>query len=345
MVRDLSQHATRRELIAGLAGGAFNLGVRGAVAAPADFYRGKSVNMVVGFAPGGGVDTTSRVVARHLARFIPGAPRLIVQNMEGAAGIVASNYLYQRVAADGLTIGVPGRSWFVEGAMQTMGVRFDATKFSYIGSPGAVNSVVYVRRSTGVKNFQDLQNAKKPLTFGALGNLTPTAMVPFLLAANGLPVKVVVGYVSSARVIVALEQGEVDGFFTVETSFGLREELVARKIIQPILQNKPVHPGIPLIRDVLPKSDGPLLNVVMALESFGLPVIGPPGIPADRLEILRNAFLAMCRDHAFQADAVKADLPVGNPLSGAQLTTMMKNLVAASTPAIIARYKRLGTPV
>jgi hypothetical protein len=155
----------------------------------------------------------------------------------------------------------------------------------------------------------------------------------------------VVGYVSSARIIVALEQGEVDGFFTVEASFGLRQDLATKKIILPILQNKPVHPGIPLIRDVLPKSDGPLLSVVMALESFGLPVIGPPGIPPDRLETLRSAFLAMCGDAAFRADAVKADLPVGNPIGGAQLAVMMKELVATSTPQIIARYKRLGTPV
>jgi hypothetical protein len=202
-----------------------------------------------------------------------------------------------------------------------------------------------VRASTGVNSFENLKRAKKPLTFGALGNLTPTAMVPFMLADHGLPIKVVVGYVSSARVIVALEQGEVDGFFTVEASFGLREDLVARKIIAPILQNKPVHPGIPLIRDARPKSDGPLLTVVMALESFGLPVIGPPGIPAERLDILRTAFLAMCRDKDFQADAVKADLPVGNPIGGAQLAVMMKELVATATREIIARYKRLGTPV
>ena len=333
---------TRRELIVGIAGSA--LALRSANAA-ADFFRGKSVNLIVGFAPGGGVDTTTRVVGRHLARFIPGAPRVIVQNMEGAAGIVASNYLYQRVAADGLTIGVPGRSWFVEGAIRVAGVRFDATKFSYIGSPGAVNSVVYVRASTGVKNFDDLKKAKRPLTFGALGNLTPTAMVPFMLAANGLPIRVVVGYVSSARIMVALEQGEVEGFFTVEATFGLRQDLVEKKVILPILQNKPVHPGLPLIRDALPKSDGPLLTVVMALETFGLPLIGPPGIPADRLEILRHAFMEMCRDKEYQADAVKADLPVGNPLSGGQLAAMMNGLVATATPEIIARYKRLGTPV
>ena len=343
----MNRAPSRRTVITGLAGGTLSMGFaqRAANAAAADFYRGKTLNVIVGFAPGGGVDTTSRVVARHLARFIPGEPRVIVQNMEGAAGIVASNYLYQRVAADGLTIGVPGRSWFVEGAIRINGVRFDATRFSFIGSPGAVNSVVYVRASTGVKSFDDLKSSKRVLSFGALGNLTPTAMVPYMLAAQGLPIKVVVGYVSSARIMVALEQGEVDGFFTVEATFGLRQDLVEKKVILPILQNKPLHPGIPLIRDVLPKSDGALLTVVMALETFGLPVIGPPGIPAGRLTILRQAFLTMCADKEYQADAVRADLPVGNPLGGAALAGMMKELVATATPQIIARYTRLGTPV
>ena len=344
----MAAELSRRRLLSSIGRGALSAGFVAAGvsrALAADFYQNKTLTLLVGYAPGGGVDTTARVVARHLVRFIPGQPSVVVQNMEGAAGIVASNYLYQRVAADGLTIGVPGRSWFVEGAIKVQGVRFDPTKFSYVGSPGAANSVVYVRSSTGVKSFEDLKASKRVLSFGALGSLTPTAMVPYMLAAHGMPIRVVVGYVSSARIIVALEQGEVDGYFTVEASFGLRQELVEKKIIIPILQNKPIHPNIPLIRDVLPKSDGPLLTVVMAMESFGLPVIGSPGIPAERLDILRKAFVAMCSDKDYRADAVKVDLPVGTPLDGGQLDGMIKELVATATPAIIERYKRLGTPV
>ena len=338
----MTNRPSRRNVVAGLGAAAL---VKSATAAPAnDFFRGKTLNLMVGFAPGGGVDTTARVVGRHLARFIAGTPRTIVQNMEGAAGIVCANYLYSRAAADGLTIAVPGRSWFVEGAVQVQGVRFDATKFSYIGSPGAVNSVVYIRSATGVKSFAELKASKKVLTFGALGNLTPTAMVPFMLAAQGVPIRVVVGYVSSARIIVALEQGEVDGFFTVEAAFGLRQDLTSKKIILPILQNQPIHKGIPLIRDVLPASDAQMLNVVMALETFGLPLIGPPNLPPERLTILRNAFAAMCADPLYRVDAVRADLPVGNPIPGTQLATMMNQLVANATPEIIARYRRLATP-
>src|SRR5215469_10753844 len=173
----MGQSESRRVILASLAAAAT---CPGRVLAAADaFYRGKRLTMVVGFAPGGGVDTDARIFARHLPRFIAGSPGVLVQNMEGAAGIIASNYLYQRVAPDGSTIAVPGRSWFVEGAIQTEGVRFDPSKFSYIGSPGAVNSVVYVRSATGVRSFDDLRKSQKTVVFGALGNLTPTAMVPF----------------------------------------------------------------------------------------------------------------------------------------------------------------------
>jgi len=245
---------SRRSLISGIAGSALAASsVRGA---PADaFYRGKILTFIVGFAPGGGVDGASRVVARHLVRFIPGEPKSLVQNMEGAAGVVATNYLVSRAAADGLTIAIPGRSWFVEGVTNGIGVRFDSTKLSYVGSPGAVNSVLYIRTGTGVRSFEQLMASKKTLSFGALASNTATAMVPVMLQRHGAPIKVVFGYGASARVIVALEQGEADGFYTVEETFGLRKDLIEKNIIAVILQNKPVHPGVPLLRDVLPKSE------------------------------------------------------------------------------------------
>lgn len=337
----MGQSESRRLFLLGLAAAAACPGHL--MAATDAFYRGKRLTMVVGFAPGGGVDTDARIFARHLPRFIAGSPGFLIQNMEGAAGLIAANYLYQRIAPDGLTIAVPGRSWFVEGAIQTEGVRFDPSKFSYIGSPGAVNSVVYVRSATGIRSFDDLGKSRKTIVFGALGNLTPTAMVPFMLAERGLPVRVVAGYVSSARVIVALEQGEIDGYFTVESTFGLREELVEKKLLVPILQNTNVHPGLPLVRDVLPASDRPLLTVVMAMETFGLPAIGPPNMPAERLSELRRAFVEMCADKEYHVDAAKVGLPVEGAISGEKLAEMMRELTEAATPEVIAHYKRLGS--
>src|SRR5438105_4163082 len=111
----------------------------------ADFYQGKTLTVIVGYAPGGGVDATARAITRHLGRFIPGTPNIVVQNMEGAAGLVATNYLNQRVAADGLTLAIPGRSWYIESIIKRPGITFDATRLTYIGSPGMVTSAAFVR--------------------------------------------------------------------------------------------------------------------------------------------------------------------------------------------------------
>jgi hypothetical protein len=333
---------SRRGVVSGAGASALALSLAPRRAFAIDFYRGKTLTMIVGFAPGGGVDTQARTIARHLVRFIPGQPGVIVQNMEGAAGALATNFLNQRVAPDGLTVSTPGRSWFVEGIVKGPGIGFDPTKFTYIGSAGGSNSVAYVRASTGIMTLDDLKSARQTVTFGSLASTTPTAMVPLMLAGLGMPIKVVLGYVSTARVLVALEQGEVDAVFTVADSFARRQDLIANRIVVPILQSKPGLPDLPLVRDVLPPEQGPLLTLVMGTDSFGLPLVGPPGIAPELTQILRKAFVDMVADKDYQADAVKADLPVGAPLEGAQLTTMINELATSATPEIIAAYRRLG---
>lgn len=331
---------SRRGVLTGF--GALSATLASRAARANDFYQGKTLTVIVGFAPGGGVDTTARMVARHLVRFIPGQPSLVIQNMEGAGGIVSANHLGRRVAADGLTLAVPGRSWFVEGIVKSQGVAFDSTQFAYVGSPGAVNSMVFVRASTGIRTFDDLKSHPKPLSFGSLGSTTPTAMIPTMLAREGLPIKVIFGYVSTARVLLALEQGEIDAVFTVEDSFARRQDLIKNKVVIPILQNKPTLPGIPLVRDVLPVSQQSLLTLVLALENFGLPLAGPPGIPPERLAILRKAFIDMCNDGDYRAEAARIEQPIGAPLEGGVLETMMKELAAGVTPDVAAAYRRLG---
>jgi hypothetical protein len=307
------------------------------------FYQGKTLTVIVGFAPGGGVDTTARMVARHLVRFIPGQPGLVIQNMEGAAGLIAANHVARRVAPDGLTLAVPGRSWFVEGIVKNPGAGYDSTQFAYVGSPGAVISMAWVRATTGIRNFDDLKSHPKPLSFGSLGSTTPTGMIPTMLAGNGVPIKVIYGYVSTARVLLALEQGEIDGVFTVEDSFARRQDLIKNKVVVPILQNKPTLPGIPLVRDVLPASQQPLLTLALALENFGLPLIGPPGVPAARLAALRKAFIEMCDDKDYRAEGARIDQPIGAPLEGGSLEAMMKELAAGATPDIVSAYRRLAS--
>jgi ABC-type amino acid transport substrate-binding protein len=333
---------SRRRLLSGFGIGALSLAAPTRRGRAADFYQGKTLTVIVGFAPGGGVDTTARLVARHLARFIPGQPSVVVQNMEGAAGVIAANYLDRRIAPDGLTLAVPGRSWFVEGIVKSPGVTFDPAKFTWVGSPGAVNSMMFVRSSTGIKTFEELKSSPRTLTFGSLGSTTPTGMVPAMLAAQGVPIKVIFGYISTARVLLALEQGEIDGVFTVEDSFSRRQDLLKNKVVIPILQNKSTLPGIPLLRDALPKSEEALLTLVLALENFGLPLVGPAGIAPERADILRKAFVAMCDDKEYRAEAAKVDQPIGAPLDGAQLTAMINDLATAATPEIVTAYRRLG---
>jgi tripartite-type tricarboxylate transporter receptor subunit TctC len=306
----------------------------------ADFYQSKTLTVIVGYAPGGGVDATARAITRHLARFIPGQPNIVVQNMEGAAGLVATNYLNQRVAPDGLTLAIPGRSWYIESIIRRPGVTFDATKLTYIGSPGAVTSAAFVHTSLGIKTYDELKGSRRAVTFGALGAGTPTAMVPALLAANGAPVKVILGYVSTARVLFALEQGEIDGSFTVGNALAGRAELYAKVV--PVVQTGSERVGVARLRDVIRAEMRPVHDLIVAPDSIGVPLIGPAAMPAEATEILRRAFESMAQDADYQADARKVDLPVGNAIGGAQLAAMIRELAAATTPAVIAEFTRLA---
>src|SRR3954466_3741155 len=164
----VAMNASRRMLLSRLGTGALSLGLVTVVARgsrAADFYSGRTLTLIVGFAPGGGVDSNARIITRHLPRFIAGQPNIVVQNMEGAGGVVAANHVNQRVVPDGLTIAVPGRSWYVEGIVKSPGAAYDPTRFAWIGSPGAVNSMVYVRAATGIRSFDDLKGSRQTLTF------------------------------------------------------------------------------------------------------------------------------------------------------------------------------------
>lgn len=309
-------------------------------AVAADFYQGKTLTVIVGYAPGGGVDASARAITRHLGRFIPGRPGVVVQNMEGAAGIVSVNHLDRRVAADGLTLAVPGRSWYIEAIVKRPGITFDPARLTYIGSPGPVSAAAFVHARTGIGSYQALKDAPRPVTFGALGATTPTAMSPALLADNGAPIKVVLGYVSTARLLLALEQGEIEGTFTVGSALAGRPDLAAK--MMPLVQTAPVRPGLPLLREVVRESQRPIVDLVQAPDRIGVPLVGPAGMPPDVTGVLRQAFLAMAQDKDYQADAAKVELPVGQPIEGARVAEMIGALAAVATPAVIAEFNRLA---
>jgi hypothetical protein len=308
-----------------------------------DFYRGKSITFIIGYGPGGGVDTASRVIARHLPRFIPGKPDIVPQNMEGAGGIIAGNHLGARASRDGLTIGLPGRSWFVEGMVKSPGVTFDATKLSWIGSTGTNNTMLWVRGDLNILTPDDLKKYPNKIPTAGIGAGTPTVTVPNMLAEYGYPLKTVLGYNSSARSLLALEQGEVGAYFTPEDSFSKRPDLVDKKIVVPIIQSKPAMPGVAVLKDLVPAKDQPVLNLFMAYDLTGLMVVAPPDVPKERLEILRKAFFEMCNDAEFRRDAAQAGEPAGSPIPGVEIAKIIADLNAAVTPEVVAEYRRLGT--
>lgn len=162
-----------------------------------------------------------------------------------------------------------------------------------------------------------------------------------MLAAGGAPIRVVLGYVSTARVNLALEQGEIDGSFTVGNALAARKELFEQ--VTPIVQTGTAWPGVPHISDVIRPGHKQVLELVLAPEHMGIPLVGPPDMPAEVTAILRTAFLAMAQDKDYQTDAVKVELPVGSPIDGAQITRMMQALTVLATPEVIAEFQKLAS--
>jgi hypothetical protein len=314
--------------------------IAAAPAAAGDFYQGKRITLVVGFNPGGGIDTAGRLIAKHLGRFIPGNPGITVQNMEGAGGVVAANFV-NRAAPDGLSLGIPGRSWFIVGAVKNPAAKFDPATMTYVGSSGVMNSALWMRPDSGIASFAQLLTAKEKVVLGALNATSQDSMAPALLARNGVPLRVIRGYNSSAKVLLAIEQGEVPGIFHIVDGFAKRPDLIENKVVVPVLQTQPMFPGLPLLRDVIRAGDRPLANLVLAGEEFGVLLAGPPAIPADRAALLRQAFRVMSDDKDYQADLARMDVPRGTPLAGDTIASMMRTLVETTTPDIAAAYERL----
>jgi hypothetical protein len=198
-----------------------------------------------------------------------------------------------------------------------------------------------MRSDSGIATYAQLMAAKEKIVLGALNASSQDSMVPTLLAQNGAPLRVIRGYNSTAKVLLALESGELPGIFHIVDGFAKRPDLLENKVVVPILQTQAVFPGLPLVRDVIRERDRPLLNLVLSGEEFGVLVVGPPGIPSERLAILRDAFTAMGRDQEFQADSARRDVPRGGPLDGATVAAMMQNLARTTTPEIAAAYEKL----
>jgi tripartite-type tricarboxylate transporter receptor subunit TctC len=298
--------------------------------APADaqdgFYKGKTVRIIVGAAAGGGYDTYSRTIARHIGKHIPGNPTLIVENMPGAGFLISANHMYNVAKPDGLTIGHFIGGLFLQQLLGKEGIQFDSRKFGYVGAPAQDNYVLVVAKSTGFSSIEQWLSSKTIVKLGGVGVGSATDDIPKVLKETiGLPVQIVSGYSGTSTVKLAFNSGEVQGICNAWESLKAtwRPELDAGAL-NVLLQNIPkAHPDLPKVPLAInfAKTDESKKLINALVHSVGptaRPYLLPPGTPKDRVQILRRAFMETMKDAEFIADATKAKLDI-NPLDGAEL--------------------------
>ena len=318
----------------------------------AEFYRGKIVRIVVGFPPGGGADVYSRLIARHLGRFIPGNPTLAVSNMPGAGSIIAGNYIYNSGAKDGTEIGMLNGAVILEQLFGNPGVHFDMAKFRYLAVPVNETYVMIVTRQAGVTRFSELLGANaKPLILGAIPNSTLEHAPILLRDALDANLKVVAGYKGSADIRLAVDSGEVNGFFnpwsTVKTSspdkFKSGEWTVLAQLTDQPLRDLPSS-NIPTIPDLTKvESQRMLLRYgTSAPNQFGKVYMVPRAVPAERAAALETAFAKALADKAFLSDAEKGKLEI-TPIYGQSILRIVTDFLAMP-PAIKEKLQQAIKP-
>jgi tripartite-type tricarboxylate transporter receptor subunit TctC len=329
--------------------------IAGLCAAPAcadpvaDFYKGATVSMVVSTSAGGGYDTLARAIARHIGKRIPGAPTIVVRNMPGAGGIVATNYLYAAAPQDGSVLGLIQSDPPLEPLFGTSEAHFDPIKFNWLGTPSVETAMVLVWHSVPVNSVDDLR--QRETAMGASGaNSTPAFFARLLNATLHTKMKIIPGFPGQNDAFLAMERGELDGYPSVFYSAlsSTRPTWLADKKAKAIVQYGPEKlnelAGVPFAPDlVTDPADKQLLQLAFTPLALGRPLLLPPNVPADRVAALRQALLETFADPDFVADAKKTGLQVNSPRSGDALVRVIESAYHAP-PQIIARLRKLNKP-
>ncbi|MBI2089163.1 MAG: hypothetical protein HYT78_10530 [Deltaproteobacteria bacterium] len=311
------------------------------------FYKGKTIRIIVPFSAGGGYDIYSRIIARHIRKYIPGNPAVIVDNMTGAGGLIGTNHVYKVAKPDGLTIGTPIGTIFVQQLVGKPGIEFDARKFEYIGAPAQDTQLLAVHRRTGIRTVEQWLAAKTPVKYGTTGPGAANEDIPKIArAAVGLPIQIVSGYKGSADIRLAFNSGEIDGLANAWESFkGTWPQEMAAGDVVIILQaagrGHPELATVPLVIDYA-KTEVARKLVQAGINNYGAtarPYVLPPGTPKERVEILRNAFMETTRDPEFAAELKKAKLDL-NPLDGATLERNVKEIFSLD-PALVPKLAEI----
>lgn len=282
-------------------------------AAPAPaLFRGKTVTIVVGYPPGGGYDRMARLLARYLEKHLPGNPTVVVQNMPGAASVVAANHVYGTARPDGLVVGAFNRNLVLAQLVKADGVRFDMSRFAWIGSPSTETTVLVLRGDLPHRTMDDLRRSREPLYIGATGPGASTFDFPLLLKAFlGANLRIISGYPSGTEVNLAMERKEMDGR---AGSYSSLRALIDRGLMRPVVRGRASVAEIeklPVDEDL---TSDPRARAVMALRSapdiVGRPFVAPPGTPPEIIQAYRDALTNLAKDREFLAEATRAGFEI-----------------------------------
>jgi tripartite-type tricarboxylate transporter receptor subunit TctC len=308
-----------------------------------DFYKGKTITLLVGTTAGGGYDTDGRLLAKYMTRYIPGEPSIVVSNMPGASGVKAVNYLHSGAPKDGTVIGTFNSAMPFLEAAGAPGVQYKSAELCWIGNLSQSVQVVVVWHTAGIKTLDDAK--KREVIMGALGSGGTMTIFPRLLnAAFGTRFRIVAGYQGGTDVNIAMERGEIEGRGAgVWTTWKrTRPDWVKEGKIVPLVQIGPYKDpdltDVPLLNDLAQNDEQKQMFLLVAGNiQIERPFAAPPGIPADHLQMLRNAFNQATKDPAFLAEAERLETDVA-PQTGEETARVVASILSVP-PAIVEKVK------
>jgi len=310
-----------------------------------DFYKGRTINLYIGFAPGGSYDLYARTLARHLGKHIPGAPTIVAQTMQGAGSFRAANYLYSVAPRDGTAMGTVSQAIALEEALGSQGIMFKSSEFTWIGRSTNITELMMTWHTSGTRTFKDALTRETPIA--STGPGSPSEGWPRLL--NGLAnarFKIIAGYQASANALLAMERGEVDAAFTSwDTLSASKPEWLENKRVNILVQFNTKRlaalPDTPSVIELAANPDDKrILDFYVTGAEVGRSFIAPPNLPAERARLLRDAFMKMStQDAEYRAELERAKAPL-NPMSGEELQRMIAS-IATTPPALIERMRKI----
>ncbi len=327
--------------------------ISSSVFAAEPFYKDKTIRVIVGLSPGGFFDLRARHLARHMGRFIPGNPSMIVQNMPGGGGVIAANYIYGVAKPDGLSFGTIQGGQYLGQLVGMPGIKFDWPRFTFIGVANPTSQLIYARADLPVKSWNDLRKVKEPVFVGVTTLAAVDGVILQILRDDlGFNLNVIAGYPGGSDIDVAVERGElharmmsVDPYMGREPFVSWRKKGFDQVLLQTGRERDPRLPNVPTIWEVMdevraPQETRELVETVLTGFDMHWIFLAPPGIPEDRVQILHDAFMRALTDEKATSEAVRMLGVPPNPLHGEKVAAMSRRVMQAS-PETVNRLKQL----